>query len=228
MIVFYYLISFIVISIIVLAFSSVKIEIEKIKIADARAGNTIISDILKSRYENIIDNIEILLKLKINIFNILPISILKIDNKNLKSMIEKSKGKIKITPKNKQTGKAIGISLINNKVLIENININISLGLNNAHHTALTSTLFTIIIAIALNFITDNRIKIYKNEHKQEKYLERNFKYKVNPVYSDDIVFNCMIKLKVTLKIISIIKEILMYKYNLFVNNTNKYKVKES
>lgn len=232
MIVFYYLISFILIIIstmtVVLAFSSITLEVKKLKIKDANAISSIINDAIEKQYTHILQNIEILIKVKINIFNFFTINIITIDNKKIKNMIEKNIGKIQVTPKDKEVGKLITNDLINNDLHINKINIDMELGLHNAHYTALASTFIIIFFAIGLNFITEDRIKVYKNEDKQEKYINKNFKYKVTPIYSDNIAFKLQLNFKITLKIRPIIKKVLMYKYNLFVNNTNKYKVKES
>lgn len=232
MVVFYYFVSFILIIIlllmIVLVFSSITLELVELKINDTNTISTIINCVCKKQYERIFNYIKIESKIKIKVFNILPINIITIDNKKIIKLIENNKNKIQITQKNKEIGKTIATNLINKHLQIDQIDIDISLGLHNAHYTALISTLITIIIAITLNIVTDDRIKKYKSEQKQEKYTNKNFKYKVNPIYSEEIVFNLRIKFKITMKIISIIKEILMYKSNLFVNNTNKYKVKES
>jgi len=231
-IVFYYCLNFILITIVVLvvilAFSSITVKVEKIKIDNANSISTIINHAIEKQYIDILNNIKIVLKIKIKIFNILPITILTINNKKIKSMIEKNIGKVQLKPKNKELIKLMSINIINKHLRINKVDIDMELGLHNAHYTALVSAVFMIIIAISLNIITEDRIKIYKDEKKQEKYLNRNFRYKVDPVYSENITFSLAIGVQITIKIITIIKEFLMYKSNLFVNNTNKYKVKES
>ena len=231
-IVFYYCINFILISIlllvVVLSFSLITVEVEKLKIDNAHAITAIINNAIEKEPLQIIDNIEILARLKIKIFNILPITILTINNKKIKKAIKKNIGKMQLPAKKKELIKSIATDIICNHIQINKININIELGLNNAYYTALASAISMIIIAIGLNLITEDRIKIYKDEQKQEKYIDKNFKYNVDPVYSEKVIFSLAICTKITIKTLSIIKKLLMYKSNLFVNNTNKYKVKES
>ncbi len=231
-IVFYYCIYFILIAILLLvvifAFSSVTVQVKKFKMDNANTITTIVNHVVEKQYKKIPNYIEIKVIIQLKVFNILPITILVINNKKLKNMIEKKRRKFKIEGKDKELIKAIITDISNNHLLIDNINIDMKLGLNNAYCTALASTVVMIIIAIGLNVITEDRIKIYKNEEKQEKYINKNFKYKVEPVYSEEIVFSLAIGIKITIRILSVIKKLLMYKSNLFVNNTSKYKVKES
>lgn len=232
MIVFYYCVNFILITIlllvVILTFSSITVEVKKLKIDNAHTITTIINYAIEKKYTQIIDNIEILVKIKIKVFNILPVTILTINNKKIEKIIKKNIGKLQVPLKKKELIKDIAIDIIINHIQINKINIDIALGLANAYCTALASTVFMIMLAIGLNFVTEDRIKTYKNEEKQEKYIDKNFKYKVNPIYNEEVVFSLAIGIKLTVRILSIIKKLLMYKSNLFVNNTNKYKVKES
>lgn len=231
-IVFYYCVNFILITIlllvVILTFSSITVEVEKFKLDNAQTVTTIINYAIEKKYEPIIDSIEILVKLKIKVFNILPVTIFTIDNKKIKSIIKKNIGKMEVPPKKKELIKDIAIDIINNHIQINKIDIDINLGLANAYCTALASTIFMIMLAIGLNLVTEDRIKTYKDEQKQEEYIDKNFKYKVEPIYSEVVVFSLAIGIKITIKILPIIKKLLMYKSKLFVNNTNKYKVKES
>lgn len=232
MIVFYSLIGIILtvlfLIIVVIIFSSITVELKKLKIDDIDKITTIIDAGIKKQYDCIIENIDILIKIKINIFNILPITIFKIDNKKIKTMLLKTKKKKPVIFYKNKKLKFIAKRIIDKYITINNININISFGISNAYVTAILSALLMITLSIIINYVTEDRIKEFKDEEKQDKYIHKNFKYDVEPIYNDKLELKINLNVKFTIQILFIIKEFIMYKSNLFVNNTNKYKVKES
>ena len=173
--------------------------------------------------------VEIFLNIKFKIFNIIPIEVLKINNEKAKKIIEKQKEKNKRNlKKNKDKNKQIAKNVIIKYLKIDKINASLSVCVYNASFTALSTSFLIIFFSIILSYITDEKIKKYKNKLKQEYYIRKNFKYEIKPIYKDDLILNIKLTSKFSIKIFSILKESFMYKNSIFVNNTNKYSVKES
>lgn len=203
MIVFIYIFAFflIIVSIIVLIlFSiSISIQIEDIRINDVENFIKILNEYKKKKFEKIFDYISFKVVITVKLFKMFNILIIKLDNKKIKRvvikiMLKELKIKLKLVNNNNNNEKYKRkiklqkkiISKIKPKILrcikIKDLDLILCLGLVEADMTALLVGLLNIIIS----YIYSCYSFYYENYSKIE--LE-NICYKINPVYSNDLIF---------------------------------------
>lgn len=200
MIVFLYLIGFIFLIIITLIFSSISIILDNIVISDINKLLAILKIFIKEKEDEkkleFFNYIKINAKLRINIFNKIPINILKIDEQRIKRILlnqyQKEVMKNKDIEKEKKKAKKITKKLLPTMIL-QKTNLDVELGTDDAAITALTTSALNIVIAIFLPYIADiNKLQ--------------NYNYKITPIYLDKNVFFLQFGCIITSKIVHIIK----------------------
>lgn len=200
MIVFLYLIGFISLIIITLLFSSISIILDNIVISDINKLLAILKIFIKEKEDEkkleFFNYIKINGKLRINIFNKIPINILNLDEQRIKRILlnqyQKEIMKNKDIEKEKKKAKKITKKLLPT-IILQKTNLNVELGTDDAAITALTTSALNIIIAIFLPYIADmNKLQ--------------NYNYKITPIYLDKNVFFLQFGCIITSKIVHIIK----------------------
>lgn len=200
MIVFLYLIGFISLIIITLLFSSISIILDNIVISDINKLLAILKIFIKEKEDEkkleFFNYIKINAKLRINIFNKIPINILNLDEQRIKRILlnqyQKEIMKNKDIEKEKKKAKKITKKLLPT-IILQKTNLNVELGTDDAAITALTTSALNIIIAIFLPYIADmNKLQ--------------NYNYKITPIYLDKNVFFLQFGCIITSKIVHIIK----------------------
>lgn len=236
MIVFYYvlisIILVILISIIILLLSLITVELTDFDIDSIEKVVGIATMLENERYEKVMDYVNVNIKLNIWLFNFIPIRILKLNNKKLKRIIEKiiikqqkerRKNEIKFIVKQNRIKEFVKnfFKLIYPDMKMKKIKLYMNVSLSDACATAICTSILNIVLGIITSYI-------YNRNYENTKNAMDYYKVVINPIYSKELKFSVDCKFKLSLKIFSIMKEIFMNKSILFVNNTNKYNVKES
>ena len=201
MIVFLF-ISLIVISlfITILTTAKLKIVIKKIEIKNLDDAIKMLNILIYEKNDiaklNFLDYLKFDIKIKVIIFEKLPILIIKLDNNKLKNIMKnqytREIKKHKDIEKEKKKAKEISKKLV--RVLtLKKSNLDIHLGTEDAAFTAIISSLASILISIILPYIVD--IKKYKYHN-----------YKITPIYLNKNVFFLQFSCIITSKILHIIK----------------------
>lgn len=199
MIVFYFVIFGITISILIL-FSSVIFEVENIEISDVEKLKEIFRAIENKKYQEIFDYIKIKLKIKISVFSKIKITLINMNEKKLKvvikNIIKKENLKMKINPKEYKRKREIQKERLkrilknnSNYLELESIKLSVGLGLSNAEATAIT-------IGI-LNSVTSIVLFKYLELSKRARKMYKRMEYIFSPIFSDEFEFYLKTKLKI-------------------------------
>ena len=179
MIVFLYILLILVILFIILSLSNITIKICNMTIDDIENVEDIIKILLKEKNErnkiNVLNYISFELKIQIKFLNKIPIFYLKLNNEKIKRLLlkqyDKEVRKNKDIEQDKKKAKAFSKKILPNLIL-ENTNLYMTLGTDNAAFTALASSIINMTIAIILPYVTD-----VNSSNKLDNYY-----YKVNPI----------------------------------------------
>lgn len=211
MIVFCFFLILIIVSIIVL-FSSIIIDVNKIEIEDIEKLKKICLVFDMKKYENIFNYINLNVKIKIVIFSLFPVKVLKINSEKAKRIInyliiqdlkDKKKNPVKHELKRQKQKKQLKkiTKKINSFIKIQDVDFNLNIGLTNPGVTAIAvGFLNTFISIFLLEFFSDIFEKQSKMDtEKQLSSITKNFNYVVNPIYDGDFAFslNSNLKLKI-------------------------------
>ena len=202
MIVFYLLLIIVCLALMLL-FSSIEIDVKNVEIDNICELNEISSLIFSDEYYKIFNYIKINIKIKIQLFSILPILIFKIDNKKIKRIIKKQtevkkhlmdieRLKIYFGKKNnqKQIIQLFKKTLVRLKMKRTELYLNI--GLDNAKATAIVSGAINAMISVFLLKALDSNLGVIKSKKRIAK-IKNNFSkiiYKVEPVYIEKLAFS--------------------------------------
>lgn len=205
MIVFLYILLILVILFIILSLSNITIKICNMTIDDIKNVEDIIKILLKEKNErnkiNVLNYILFELKVQIKFLNKIPIFYLKLNNEKLKRLLlkqyDKEIRKNKDIEQDKKKAKAFSKKILPNLIL-ENTNLYMTLGTDNAAFTALASSIINMTIAIILPYVTD-----VNSSNQLDNYY-----YKVNPIYLNKNVFFLQFSCIITIKLLHIFKEI--------------------
>lgn len=205
MIVFLYILLILVILFIILSLSNITIKICNMTIDDIENVEDIIKILLKEKNErnkiNVLNYILFELKIQIKFLNKIPIFYLKLNNEKLKRLLlkqyDKEIRKNKDIEQDKKKAKAFSKKILPNLIL-ENTNLYMTLGTDNAAFTALASSIINMTIAIILPYVTD-----VNSSNKLDNYY-----YKVNPIYLNKNVFFLQFSCIITVKLVHIINVI--------------------
>lgn len=205
MIVFLYILLILVILFIILSLSNITIKICNMTIDDIKNVEDIIKILLKEKNErnkiNVLNYISFELKVQIKFLNKIPIFYLKLNNEKLKRLLlkqyDKEIRKNKDIEQDKKKAKAFSKKILPNLIL-ENTNLYMTLGTDNAAFTALASSIINMTIAIILPYVTD-----VNSSNQLDNYY-----YKVNPIYLNKNVFFLQFSCIITVKLVHIINVI--------------------
>ena len=205
MIVILYILLILVILFIILSLSNITIKICNMTIDDIKNVEDIIKILLKKKNErnkiNVLNYISFELKVQIKFLNKIPIFYLKLNNEKLKRLLlkqyDKEIRKNKDIEQDKKKAKAFSKKILPNLIL-ENTNLYMTLGTDNAAFTALASSIINMTIAIILPYVTD-----VNSSNKLDNYY-----YKVNPIYLNKNVFFLQFSCIITVKLVHIINVI--------------------
>ena len=205
MIVFLYILLILVILFIILSLSNITIKICNMTIDDIKNVEDIIKILLKEKNErnkiNVLNYISFELKIQIKFLNKIPIFYLKLNNEKIKRLLlkqyDKEVRKNKDIEQDKKKAKAFSKKILPNLIL-ENTNLYMTLGTDNAAFTALASSIINMTIAIILPYVTD-----VNSSNKLDNYY-----YKVNPIYLNKNVFFLQFSCIITVKLVHIINVI--------------------
>ena len=201
MIVFLFtLLIILVLLIAILTTASIKIVIKNVNIENIEDAIKILDILLYEKDDklklNFLDYLNFSIKLKILVFEKLPILSIKLDNNKIKNImlkqIDKEIKKHKNIEEDKKKAKELSkkiVPLIN----LQKGNLNIEIGTEDAAFTAIASSIVSIFIAVALPYLAD-----------VEKY--KNYNYKITPIYLNKNVFFLQFSCIITIKLLHIIK----------------------
>ena len=175
-----FLCSFIIIFLLVLMIIIIKGKIElkvcNICIHDINDLKNIAETIVNKKYSNVLEYIDFQIICRLYICKNIKFNILKLDNMQTRKMLIKSniQDMKSEDPEKKQKEKMEKLKKIMPYVCIDNLNFNLSIGVEDAYATAMITSALGIITSIILSlFIEDNK----------------NCTYIINPVYIDKNVF---------------------------------------
>lgn len=175
-----FLCSFIIIFLLVLMIIIIKGKIElkvcNICIHDINDLKNIAETIVNKKYPNVLEYIDFQIICRLYICKSIKFNILKLDNMQTRKMLIKSniQDMKSEDPEKKQKEKMKKLKKIMPYVCIDNLNFNLSIGVEDAYATAMITSALGIITSIILSlFIEDNK----------------NCTYIINPVYIDKNVF---------------------------------------
>ena len=175
-----FLCSFIIIFLLVLMIIIIKGRIElkvcNICIHDINDLRNIAETIVNKKYPNVLEYIDFQIICRLYICKNIKFNILKLDNMQTRKMLIKSniQDMKSEDPEKKQKEKMEKLKKIMPYVCIDNLNFNLSIGVEDAYATAMITSALGIITSIILSlFIEDNK----------------NCTYIINPVYIDKNVF---------------------------------------
>lgn len=176
----YFLCGFIIIFLLVLMIIIIKGKIElkvcNICIHDINDLKNIAETIVNKKYSNVLEYIDFQIICRLYICKNIKFNILKLDNMQTRKMLIKSniQDMKSEDPEKKQKEKMEKLKKIMPYVCIDNLNFNLSIGVEDAYATAMITSALGIITSIILSlFIEDNK----------------NCTYIINPVYIDKNVF---------------------------------------
>ena len=240
----------IIISLIISIFltSSIMISVDEFKIKNLNCLKQIIKCLINENIEDIPDCFNIIVYIKIYILKIIPIKIIKIDNKFIKKRILKNKKK-KMKKMQKER-KRRTVKKENN--IIDFMRYNEENNKENEQKN--WKSQLKLKSNLKLNDITINELKINLNIDMKSSYNSamvtsignillsyfytflfkkcnmKNYqtcKYMISTSFKNKNDFYLRIKFKISINILTILSKIKMYKIKLSVNNTNKFKLKE-
>lgn len=175
-----FLCSFIIIFLLVLMIIIIKGKIElkvcNICIHDINDLKNIAETIVNKKYPNVLEYIDFQIICRLYICKNIKFNILKLDNMQTRKMLIKSniQDMKSEDPEKKQKEKMEKLKKIMPYMCIDNLNFNLSIGVEDAYVTAMITSALGIITSIILSlFIEDNK----------------NCTYIINPVYIDKNVF---------------------------------------
>ena len=187
MVVFLYalLLIFIIIFFMLIVFllSSIEIDVKNITIEDSVKAYNILKILLKEKDDekklDVLDNVKCNIKLKVKFMNKIPIISVRADNLKIKNLLLKQyKNEIKKNKdiqKDKEKAKKT-IRKIIPQIYLKGSMLNLELGTDDAALTAITSSVISIIISIALPYVSDLK-------------EIQNYYYKITPIYLNKNVF---------------------------------------
>ena len=203
MIVFLFsLLIILVLLIAILTTANIKVVIKNINIENIEDAIKILDILLYEKDDklklNFLDYLNFSIKLKILVFEKLPILSIKLDNNKIKNkmlkQIDKKIKKHKNIEEDKQKAKELSkkiVPLLN----LQKSNLELELGTEDAAFTAIASSIVSIFIAVALPYVAD-----------VEKY--KNYNYKITPIYLNKNVFFLQFSCIITIKLLHIFKAV--------------------
>lgn len=192
-------------TLLIILISSIKIDLKNLEIYISNFEKlcNIIENILeytdnkKILYSKLSNFFSINIKIKIMLFNVIPIFNITINNNKIMKKIAKNaekKNKSKIKSETKK--ELIKAFLYNLK--INNLEIKNSIGIKDAKTTALSVGVINIIYTTLINYLYNNK-NYYKNENKNINYI-------VDPKYSTDFFLKLKINSKAKIMIFSLLR----------------------
>lgn len=200
MVVFLYVFGIAIFLIIIVIFTTIKINVKEFMIHDADSLSIIIKSILKRDLKKICNSININIQVQFYFFNILPYFAVSFTNNSIKRRIQHFRSQ---KQKSKRLQKSIKSSLIfkqTKKAIIQNIKLDklnfiIDLGTENSTLTASITGIIYIIISLILPYIaSNNKIK--------------NYYYTINQYYKSKNIFYLNLNMLINLKVFNLLKEL--------------------
>ena len=194
---------FIILTLLVIAIiftTNIKVIIQNIEIENLEKALKILNIFIYEKDDklklNFLDYISFKIKIKVMIFEVLPIFSINLDNNKIKNLalkqIDKEIKRNKNIEEDKKKAKEISKKIIP-VFSLKKTNLNIKLGTEDAAFTAIASSITSIFITIALSYVAD--VKKYKN-----------YNYKIVPIYLNQNVFFLQFSCIITSKLLHIIK----------------------
>lgn len=201
----------------ILLISSIQIDVQQVEIEKIDDLKNICNYIKRKRYDKVFDYFKIKIKVRLVLFTVLPIVVLNIDDRKIKKIAKKIMlGEIKQKRKNlkkyiRQMEKRERIIQKLKKnippyINIENLDINVYLGLTEAGVTAIATGIVNIMISIMLMWMAElmfEKQDININKDTMESF--ENINYDVRPIYSKEFVFSLVTNCKLKIPIYSIV-----------------------
>ena len=196
--IFVAILTLIIITIAMVFFSVIKLELTDFTIKDYESLSQILKNLKNKQYANIFDHTDFILKLKVCLLKKLTILKFKVSDDGIEKFLRKQIRKNKLKKEEREIKKfaeddkkEIEEELPN--ISLERLNLLMNIGSDNASFTALSTTAITILISITLYFLA-NKIK------------PNNYNYEINPIYLDKPVFNINASLELSIPMIDMIK----------------------
>ncbi len=222
--------------------SSIAISVKKFEINNLYSLKQLFKSIVDKNFEESLKYFNILVYIKIYVLDIIPLCVLKIDNKFIRKLLLK---------KRKKDNKIV--SKLESKKLKLNNQENNSKNTNNDEANNRTKSKIKIESNIKLKDITINELKINMDIDIKDSYNEsiivsfgnillsylytflfekcnmknaKKCKYIIKPEFKNQNKFYLNIKTEISMNILKTLSKLKMYKLKLNVNNTNKFKVR--
>lgn len=171
-----FIIIFLLVLMIIIIKGKIELKVCNICIHDINDLRNIAETIVNKKYPNVLEYIDFQIICRLYICKNIKFNILKLDNMQTRKMLIKSniQDMKSEDPEKKQKEKMEKLKKIMPYVCIDNLNFNLSIGVEDAYATAMITSALGIITSIILSlFIEDNK----------------NCTYIINPVYIDKNVF---------------------------------------
>ena len=190
-----------IIAITIIFFSQIKLELINFTIRDYENLLMIFKNIKDKQYANIFDHTDFILKLKVCILKRITIFKFKVSDDGIEKFLRRQIRKNKLKKEEREVKKyyeddkkQIEEEIPN--ISLENLNLYMDIGSDNASFTALFSTAINIFISIALPFLADN-------------FEKKNYIYEINPIYLGKPIFNINASLILSISTTDMIKLII-------------------
>ena len=190
-----------IIAITIIFFSQIKLELINFTIRDYENLLMIFKNIKDKQYANIFDHTDFILKLKVCILKRITIFKFKVSDDGIEKFLRRQIRKNKLKKEEREIKKyyeedkkQIEEEIPN--ISLENLNLYMDIGSDNASFTALFSTAINIFISIALPFLADN-------------FEKKNYIYEINPIYLGKPIFNINASLILSISTTDMIKLII-------------------
>ena len=190
-----------IIAITIIFFSQIKLELINFTIRDYENLLMIFKNIKDKQYANIFDHTDFILKLKVCILKRITIFKFKVSDDGIEKFLRRQIRKNKLKKEEREIKKyyeedkkQIEEEIPN--ISLENLNLYMDIGSDNASFTALFSTAINIFISIALPFLADN-------------FEKKNYVYEINPIYLGKPIFNINASLILSISTTDMIKLII-------------------
>ena len=190
-----------IIAITIIFFSQIKLELINFTIRDYENLLMIFKNIKDKQYANIFDHTDFILKLKVCILKRITIFKFKVSNNGIEKFLRRQIRKNKLKKEEREVKKyyeedkkQIEEEIPN--ISLENLNLYMDIGSDNASFTALFSTAINIFISIALPFLANN-------------FEKKNYIYEINSIYLGKPIFNINASLILSIPTTDMIKLII-------------------
>lgn len=213
MVVFYCIVILTVLYLIIV-FSKISILFEKIEIKSIEELKNIYLAIENEDYQQILKYIEFKVRIKLKLFFIINITIIKIDSRSIYNLIDrinervyndKEKNYKRYIEKREAQKRKIN-RVMNNfykNIKVELIDLLVDLGLKNAEITAIIVGTINAITSILIATLFESKNKMFNINYNKNKVIkkDRHIKYKFQPRYTEDFYFYLKSKVIISARI---------------------------